>query len=579
MITLMTATILLAATFLLGAEEKPNPSPEVKAAVASAAGPAVAANTSFSIQSADSLPSAPAVSRLHRKTPKVELFLGYSRFGTVFTDTVAGNRIVGLNGGTASIAFNLNRFLGLVGDFGGFNDTRLQLTGAGANPPRVVDSSGTAFTYLFGPRLSFRKYERITPFAQTLFGGVHASEVTFSGCSGALCPPLPSQNSFAMTAGGGLDVKIQRHLAIRVIQAEYMMTRFADVTTNASRSQNNIRLSSGLVFRFGGALPYPPIAYSCAASPASVYPGEPITVSGTALNLNPKKTATYTWTTDGGKVSGTNNVANIDTSTAAPGSYSATGHVNEGAKPGQSADCSAAYSVMAFQPPTISCSASPSSVRSGEPATINAQATSPQNRPLTYSYAASGGSISGAGSTATLSTASAAPGDITVTCNVVDDKAQTASATATVSVQVPPPSPSPVTQKLCTISFERDTKRPTRVNNEAKACLDDIALNLQRSSDARIAVIGNLNSGEQSSGRRARLDAAQRAIHTRQYLIEDKGIDATRIAIYTGSDDSKTVDTILIPPGSQLDMTGLIVVDDSIKPIVRNSTPKKHDRQ
>ncbi len=150
-------------------------------------------------------------------------------------------------------------------------------------------------------------------------------------------------------------------------------------------------------------------------------------MTGTALNLNPKKTATYTWTTEGGKVSGTIAVANIDTTSAAPGSYTTTGHVSEGNKPGQSADCSAAYSVMAFQPPTLTCSASPSSVRPGDPATITAQGSSPQNRPLTYSYSGSGGSISGSASTATLSTASTGPGDITVTCNVVDDKGQTAS--------------------------------------------------------------------------------------------------------------------------------------------------------
>jgi len=31
-----------------------------------------------------------------------------------------------------------------------------------------------------------------------------------------------------------------------------------------------------------------------------VFPGDPITVTGTALNLDPKKTAAYTWTSDGG---------------------------------------------------------------------------------------------------------------------------------------------------------------------------------------------------------------------------------------------------------------------------------------
>ena len=53
------------------------------------------------------------------------------------------------------------------------------------------------------------------------------------------------------------------------------------------------------------------------------------------MNLDPKKTATYTWTSTGGVISGTSSTANIDTKTAAPGTYTVKGHVTEGAKPGQ----------------------------------------------------------------------------------------------------------------------------------------------------------------------------------------------------------------------------------------------------
>ncbi len=83
---------------------------------------------------------------------------------------------------------------------------------------------------------------------------------------------------------------------------------------------------------------------------------------------------------------------------------------------------------MAIQPPTLGCSANPSSVNPGDSSTITATGVSPQNRPLTYSYSASAGSISGSTSTATLSTAGAAPGTVVVTCNVVDDKGNTVSA-------------------------------------------------------------------------------------------------------------------------------------------------------
>ena len=45
-------------------------------------------------------------------------------------------------------------------------------------------------------------------------------------------------------------------------------------------------------------------------------------------------------------------------------------------------------------------------------------------------------------------------------------------------------------------------------------------------------------------------DAAERAVNTKQYLVNEKGIDPSRILVYTGADDSKTVTTTLIPVGA-----------------------------
>ncbi len=70
------------------------------------------------------------------------------------------------------------------------------------------------------------------------------------------------------------------------------------------------------------------------------------------------------------------------------------------------------------------------------------------------------------------------------------------------------------------------------------------------------------------------MDAARRAVNTKAYLVGDKGIDASRVAVYTGSSDSKVVDTILIPSGAQLDTTGLVPVEESVKPVGRNAAPK-----
>jgi len=145
-------------------------------------------------------------------------------------------------------------------------------------------------------------------------------------------------------------------------------------------------------------------------------------------------------------VKGSGASATVATATLAPGTYTVQAQVKEGKpgkeglKPWQSASASASFTVKAFEPPTISCSASPSTLKVGETSTVTAGGVSPQNRPLTYTYSASSGSISGNGATAEFSAAGAPAGTVQITCNVSDDKGQSATATTSVSIAAPPPS-------------------------------------------------------------------------------------------------------------------------------------------
>jgi hypothetical protein len=556
------AVFLMSALNLRAEEAAKTPAADEKAvdsSVAAVADPAAPLPVA-AMPAASMSPASPYSAGMNGGVPKVELFLGYSYLRAVPT-LAAGNRLVWLNGGSASIAYNFNRYLGIVADVGDYTNSEVRFTGAYNATVDTHDANGGVVSYLFGPRLSYRKHDRITPFVQVLFGGVHASEVTLSNCSFS-CTLLPDENAFALTAGGGVDVKVHRHLAIRIVQAEYLMTRFQDYSAGTTGTQNDVRLSAGIVFRFGGNPRLPalgPLTYSCSVNPSAVFQGDAIAASGTAVNLNPAKTAVYTWSVDGGTVSGAAGTATIATGNVAPGAYTLKGHVSEGDKQGENADCTAPYAVKAYEPPTVSCSANPSTVISGDPSTITATGISPQNRPLTYSYSSSSGSVSGTGPTATLSSAGAPVGIVTVTCNVADDMGQTASGTTTVTVAVPVAAPKPVTSDLCAIQFDRDPRRPSRVDNEAKACLDEIALNLQRDSDAKLAIVGNAASGEKNGNR----IAAERAVNTKAYLVGEKGIDASRIAVYTGSQDGRTVSTTLIPAGATLDTAGDTAVDES----------------
>jgi outer membrane protein OmpA-like peptidoglycan-associated protein/opacity protein-like surface antigen len=403
-------------------------------------------------------------------TPKVELFLGYSYLRAV-PAPAAGNRLVWMNGGSTSLAYNLNRYLGIVGDFGAYTNSEIRFQGGYVGTVDVDNANVGAFSYLFGPRLSFRNHGRVTPFVQALFGGMHANEVTLSHCTFS-CTFLPSEDAFAWAAGGGVDIKVRRHFAIRLIQAEYLMTRFQDYSTGATASQNDMRLSSGIVFRFGGyaapPLPPAPITYACSVNPRSVFPGEPIAASGTALNLDPAKTEVYTWEVDGGTVTGVSSTAKIDTTNLAPGAYTLKCHVSEGDRLSENADATASYAVKAFEPPTVSCAADPSTIVTGDKSVITAAGASPQNRPLTYSYTAQSGTISGAGASATFDSTGASAGAVGITCSVTDDKSQT--ATARTSVNVTPPLAAAEVQLLETrlalhsVFFQTDEPRPERPN-------------------------------------------------------------------------------------------------------------------
>ena len=136
----------------------------------------------------------------------------------------------GLNchGGSGSVGAYLTPRIGVIGEFGA-----CKVTG--------MPSGTTAheMNYLFGPRIYFPTSRgRVFPFVQALFGGERFT-------AGATGFDSLSSNAFAWTAGGGADVTLTRHVSLRAIQVEYLYTHFG------GESQNNLRLQSGIVYRFG----------------------------------------------------------------------------------------------------------------------------------------------------------------------------------------------------------------------------------------------------------------------------------------------------------------------------------------
>ncbi len=190
----------------------------------------------------------------------------------------------------------------------------------------------------------------------------------------------------------------------------------------------------------------PQIQLACEATPTSIYPGESVTVHARADSVSAKKHVNVLYKWSGAGVTGEGATAHVATADSLKaGTYSVSAEVREGKpgregqKPGESATCSASYTVKEFEPPTVSCSATPSILLPDSSGIIECMGTSPQNRPLTYSYSTSAGTIDGIGIVAIFSSGRSIPiGPITITCNVQDDNHHSASTQITVMIQARP---------------------------------------------------------------------------------------------------------------------------------------------
>jgi hypothetical protein len=213
--------------------------------------------------------------------------------------------------------------------------------------------------------------------------------------------------------------------------------------------------------------------------------------------------------------------------------------------------------LMFGAPQTAKCTSDQSSVYPGDTITLHCDC------PGEIAWSPQGGTIIGSGNTVTLDTSGLGFGPFKVLASCLGSDLPT---TLTLGIKSPPAPPAPTRSNLCSIAFERDRRRPTRVDNEARACLDDVILTLKRSTDSTLIVVGHALSSDP----KAALKAAQRAVNTKDYLVRDGGISATRIRVVVGSLDSNTVEQLLVPSGAVPDLENSKPVDEKkVKPIAR----------
>lgn len=140
---------------------------------------------------------------------------GYSYF------RLGGSGGLNQNGVSGSIEYNPIPFMGAVGDFGAYH----------ASPG---GASVNTYTFLFGPRVNFKNPTKVEPFAQFLVGGAHLTVAGF-----------PSTTDFAYSVGGGVDLGVLPHLAIRP-QLDYVGIH----SYSAGATANCTRVSVSAVIHF-----------------------------------------------------------------------------------------------------------------------------------------------------------------------------------------------------------------------------------------------------------------------------------------------------------------------------------------
>ena len=389
-----------------------------------------ASRTLFALPEAPQPKPFPAGAKSNADTPPGRIVPRFEIAGMFnYVNFNPGNPFGSFNnyGGSGSFTWNVSRWVGLTEELGGLSYNRTV---------NGISNSGGTTTFLLGPRLNLRKFDYFVPFAEFLLGGAHAG------------PPMTgnaSQTSFALAAGGGVDIVLSRNIAWRFAEIDYLMTNFSGASLGGNARQDNLRLGTGIVLRFGlpKEAPPPPVnrppVAACSANPTSVFAGSGDTV---AIHVNASDPdndpLTYTYTASSGTVDGTGPDARWNSTGLSEGTYTVTTQVSDGK--GGTASCATDIKVEARpnRPPTASLAVERSPILPGEHTGITCTGNDPDNDPLTYTYSASGGQITGTGSSAQFDATGLQPGTYNVKCTVNDGRGGTADASGNVEVNEPP---------------------------------------------------------------------------------------------------------------------------------------------
>jgi outer membrane protein OmpA-like peptidoglycan-associated protein len=247
-----------------------------------------------------------------------------------------------MNGAFVSGDFNLNQWLGVAGEITAGHATNISSLGQNL----------TLMTFLAGPRVSWR-HGRFTPFAEFLLGGVRGTGSYFPTATSS----SSSASGFSYSTGGGLDVRLTERFGIRAFDFQFLRT---DLPNGKGDAENQLQVSTGVVFHFGGASASsenagaPPmiapkqnaqVQFGCSVSSQEVAAGDAVQIVGEALTVPEQHDLDYAWTSNAGAVQGQGRMVTIDTKGLAPGNYRVDGRVALASDPSVASRCQVSFRV------------------------------------------------------------------------------------------------------------------------------------------------------------------------------------------------------------------------------------------
>lgn len=458
--------------------------------------------------------------------PKAGAYLGYQ---WVRASDTGSDPSFTANGGTGQFIVNFNSWLSGVAEVGAIHN----------NAIGFFRLDTTMINFVGGPRFNLRRWKRVTPYGEVLVGGVYATMSnsftgqpiqTFllpGGPVTVVGPPVTGRfrqntTNFALLAGGGVDIRLNKHVFFRPIGVDYYMTRIKNLRNGGDNDQNSIRYTAGFSFMFGGekkAPPPPPpaaprtktcpdgsvvamdavcpklnISLNVNATARELCPGDTTQVTTSVSGAQPNQLA-FTWTVNGQTV-GQGSTFEFNATGRAPGTYRVgVTAVGNNFNP---ATAETSITVLEYQPPTGTVSADPSSIRAGDKSTLSAnfrgQCGGPIQAPI---YEASEGSIVGDQfDSSSLRWDPNVPGEqrktITITAKASDNKSV---GTATTTIEVTKPGAvAPI--RLPDVLFSQNS---ARVNNCGKRILlEQLRSYYERDSTGTVYLVGHTSNDEKS---------------------------------------------------------------------------------